>query len=198
MKTNPNPQGKGLVPVLDAWQSVQPEGVAAKSAPRLLADYLVSLLVLSAEFSFKPVPGNPYYLYWQEEQWLLSMISPQEWGQRQPGECLGECLLGFDMTWHLVPESGQAMSDGLQEEIRQFSARFGEQLASSQPLEETLPFYVRQLPFYRRLLATGLASSLQSSIKSGGQLGHSGRSWLQQAASDMPQLLPDVLSPAEQ
>jgi hypothetical protein len=198
MKKNPNPQGKGLVPVLDAWESVQPEGVAPKSAPRLLADYLVSLLVLSAEFSFKPVPGNPYYLYWQEGQWQLSMISPQEWGHRQPGECLGECMLGFDMTWHLVPEPGQAISAGLQDEIKRFTALFGEQLASTELLEDTLPFYVRQLPFYRRLLATGLAASLQGSIRSGGQLGHSGRSWLQQAAGDMPQLLPDVLSPVEQ
>lgn len=197
MKTNPNPQGKGLVPVLDAWQSVQPEGVAAKSAPRLLADYLVSLLVLSAEFSFKPVPGKPYYLYWQQGQWQLSMISPGEWGQKQPGECLGECLLGFDMTWHLAPETGVAMSDELQEEIKQFTALFGEQLANNEALEDTLPFYVRQLPFYRRLLATGLASSLQSSIRSGGQLGHSGRSWLKEAASDMPQLLPDALSAVE-
>ena len=197
MKTNPNPQGKGLVPVLAAWQSVQPEGVAAKSAPRLLADYLVSLLVLSAEFSFKPVPGKPYYLYWQQGQWQLSMISPGEWGQKQPGECLGECLLGFDMTWHLAPETGVAMSDELQEEIKQFTALFGEQLANNEALEDTLPFYVRQLPFYRRLLATGLASSLQSSIRSGGQLGHSGRSWLKEAASDMPQLLPDALSAVE-
>ncbi|MEP1470411.1 MAG: DUF2452 domain-containing protein [Halieaceae bacterium] len=197
MKTNPNPQGKGLVPVLDAWKSVQPEEVAPKSAPRLLADYLVSLLVLSAEFSFKPVPGNPYYLYWQHGQWQLSLISPREWGHRQPGECLGECLLGFDMTWHLVAETGLAMSEELQDEIKQFTAMFGEQLASNEPLEDTLPFYVRQLPFYRRLLATGLATSLQSSIRSGGQLGHSGRSWLQEAAADMPQLLPEALSAVE-
>ena len=93
MKTNPNPQGKGLVPVLDAWQSLQPAAVAPKSAPRLLGDYMVSLLVLSAEFSFKPVPGKPYYLYWREGDWQLSLISPVEWGLRLPGECLGECQL---------------------------------------------------------------------------------------------------------
>ena len=189
MKANPNPQGKGLVPVLDAWQSLQPADVAPKSAPRLLGDYLVSLLVLSAEFNFKPVPGKPYYLYWRKAGWQLSLISPIEWGQRQPGECLGECQLGFDMTWHLIPQEGRTFSNGLQEAIDDFTALFGEQLEGADALEDTLPFYVRQLPFYRRLLATGLAASVQRSIKGSGQLGYSGRAWLQQASDEPPQLV---------
>jgi len=189
MKTNPNPQGKGLVPLLDAWQSLQPVAVDPKSAPRLLADYLVSLLVLSAEFSFKPVPCKPYYLYWREGGWQLSLIGPAEWGLRQPGECLGECQLGFDMTWHLIPQQGPAFSAELQRAIEQFTTLFGEQLTSADALEDILPFYVRQLPFYRRLLATGLAASLLHSIRASGQLGHSGRVWLQRAPGGLPQLL---------
>jgi Protein of unknown function (DUF2452) len=189
MKANPNPQGKGLVPLLDAWQSLQPVAVAPKSAHRLLGDYLVSLLVLSAEFSFKPVPRKPYYLYWREGVWQLSLISPAEWGLRQQAECLGECQLGYDMTWRLIPQQEQTFSMGLQRAIEDFTALFGEQLASADALEDTLPFYVRQLPFYRRLLATGLAASLQHSIRASDQLGHSGRVWLQRASGDMPQLL---------
>lgn len=189
MKTNPNPQGKGLVPVLDAWQSVQPAAITSKSAPRLLGDYLVSLLVLSAEFSFKPVPGKPYYLYWREGDWLLSLISPAEWGLRLPGECLGECQLGFDMTWHLIPQQGSVFSAELQRAIEQFTAIFGEHLASADALEDTLPFYVRQLPFYRRLFATGLAISLKKSMQASGQLGHTGHTWLQRASGELPQLL---------
>ena len=189
MKTNPNPQGKGLVPLLDAWQSLQPVAVAPKPAPRLLADYLVSLLVLSAEFSFKPVPGKPYYLYWREGGWRLSLISPAQWGLRHPGECLGECQLGFDMTWRLIPQQGPAFSAEIQCAIEQFTTLFGEQLTGADTLEDILPFYVRQLPFYRRLLATGLAASLLHSIRASGQMGHSGRVWLQRAPGGLPQLL---------
>jgi hypothetical protein len=197
MKPNPNPQGKGLVPVLDAWQSVQPAAVAPKSAPRLLGDYLVSLLVLSAEFSFKPVPGKPYYLYWREGGWQLSLISPAEWGLRLPGECLGECQLGFDMTWHLTPQPETVFSAELQRAIEQFTANFGEHLASADALEDTLPFYVRQLPFYRRLLATGLAISLKHSIQASGQLGYTGHAWLQRVSGPLPQLLALSTSPAQ-
>ena len=189
MKTNPNPQGKGLVPLLDAWQSLQPAAIAPKSAPRLLADYLVSLLVLSAEFNFKPVPCKPYYLYWQDGDWQLSLISPAEWGTRYPGECLGECQLALDMTWNFIPQQAPAFSPELQRAIEQFSALFKEQLADAEVLEDILPFYVRQLPFYRRLLATGLAASLQQSMRASGQLGRSGRAWLQRAPNGLPQLL---------
>ena len=190
MKTNSNPQGKGMVPLLDAWQSLQPVAVAPKSAPRLLGDYLVSLLVLSAEFSFKPVPCKPYYLCWREGGWQLSLISPAEWGLRHPAECLGECQLGFDMTWRLILQQQQAFSAELQRAIEHFTTLFGNQLASADALEDTLPFYVSQLPFYRRLLATGLAASLQHSLRASGQLGHSGRAWLQRAPGGLPQLLP--------
>lgn len=189
MKVNPNPQGKGLVPVLDAWQSVQPTRVEPKSAPRLLSDYLVSLLVLSAQFGFKPVPGKSYYLYWRDGEWRLSLIGPVEWGTAQPGECLGECQLGFDMTWHLVRQEGVEPSEALAQAVDVFVAQFSETIASADALEETLPFYVRQLPFYRRLLATGLAASLQHSMRGAGQLGHSGKSWLQQASAELPRAL---------
>ena len=189
MKANPNPQGKGLVPVLDLWQSLQPSAVVPKSAPRLLGDYLVSLLVLSSEFSFKPVSYKPYYLYWREGNWRLSLIGPKEWGPRHPGECLGECQLEFDMTWRLTPLHERSFSVELQHAIEDFTKSFGEHVASAEALEDTLPFYVRQLPFYRRLMATGLAASLQQSIKSSGQLGHSGSTWLQQVSGKMPQLL---------
>ena len=189
MKDNPNPQGKGLVPVLEAWQAAQPSAVAPKSPPRLLGDYLVSLLVLSAQFSFKPVPGRSYYLYWREGEWRLSLISPAEWVSSQPGECLGECQLGFDMTWHLVANPETDPSPELIEAIDDFARHFGDTLAAAEALEDTLPFYVRQLPFYRRLLATGLAASLKQSMTGSGQIGLSGRAWLQQLPGPMPAIL---------
>ena len=120
---------------------------------------------------------------------MLSLISPAQWGLRLPGECLGECQLEFDMTWRLIPQQEQGFSAELQRAIEHFTAMFGEHLASADALEDTLPFYVRQLPFYRRLLATGLSASLKHSIRASGELGHSGSAWLQRVSGELPQLL---------
>ena len=98
---NPNPQGKGMVPVLRDWATMQPSVVAPKSPAAFLRDYCISSLVLAADFRFKPVVGNTYFLYARERDWNLSLIAPDEWGQRRPGECLGECHLRADMTWEI-------------------------------------------------------------------------------------------------
>ena len=60
---NPNPQGKGLVPVLRDLGSLQAVAPAVKSSVDFLRDYCISSMVLAAKFSFKPVPGKDYYLY---------------------------------------------------------------------------------------------------------------------------------------
>ena len=73
----PNPQGKGLVPVLRDWQLLSPVVQEAKSAPEFLRDYCLSLLVLASDFPFRPVIGRHYYLYFAAAQWKLSMIAPQ-------------------------------------------------------------------------------------------------------------------------
>jgi hypothetical protein len=98
---NPNPQGKGLVPLLRDWQTVQPAFCGQRSAVDFLRDYCVSSLVLAAQFRFKPVVGVPYFLYCGQQGWMLSLVGPDEWGQRLPGEYLARCRLRADMTWAL-------------------------------------------------------------------------------------------------
>ena len=160
-----NPQGKGLVPVLEAWHGIQPHAVAAKSPGRVLVDYFTTLLVLSAEFNFKPARGVSYYLYLRGEGWQLSLVSPPEWRQRTPGPCLGRCKLLPDMTWSLEVLADLAEEPALRDALAAFHRGFLELLESHQFLEEGLPYYVRNLPYYRRLLAAGLASSLAGSLK---------------------------------
>lgn len=53
-------------------------------------------------------------------------------------------------------------------------------------LEDHLPFHVRSLPYYRRLLAAGMSSSLKSSTARSGPGGRRSREWL--AAESMPAL----------
>lgn len=186
MAKNPNPQGKGLTPVLEEWRGVQPARVAAKPARQVLADYFTTLLVLSAEFNFKPAPGVSYFLYLRDSQWLLSLIAPEEWRGRSPGPCLGRCELQLDMTWTLMPLEDIGEQDALVDALAAFQEGFRELLDSDSALEDSLPYYVAQLPYYRRLLAAGLANSLSQSLELAGLSGHSGKTWLEQ--SPLPRL----------
>mgnify|MGYP007079438250 CR=1 FL=1 len=63
----PNPQGKGLSTTLSDWQYFSPQQHQDRPAERLFADYFTSTLVLSAEFGFKPVINQQYYLYHQNK-----------------------------------------------------------------------------------------------------------------------------------
>lgn len=173
-----NPQGKGLVPVLDAWHDAQPAVVEAKRPRRILEDYFTSMLVLSAEFAFNPRRGVNYYLYLAGGNWRLSLIDPREWGNRNPGACLAECQLQDDMTWQLTLQPGIHDQPQLIEALRAFHDGFATLLERDTPLEENLPYCVPELPYYRRLAAAGLSSSLSRSLKLSGMAGHSGKKWL--------------------
>lgn len=175
---SPNPQGKGLVPVLEHWHALQPGTVAAKSAGELLVDYFASALVLSASFAFKPVVGCEYFLYWSGYRWQLSLISPREWGSRAPGACVGECRLRADMTWQIVPGEQLADNAALQCVLADFLDGFLDTIGDASSLEQTLPGYVAELPYYQRLLATGLTSSVRQSLRHSGLADIPGPQWL--------------------
>lgn len=164
---NPNPQGKGMVPVLRDWGTMQPTVLRPKSHADFLRDYCVSSLVLAAHFRFKPVVGQSYFLYAGEQGWSLSLIAPQEWGQRKVGEFVASCRLRSDMTWEM-DTSGLHEYSAAMSRARTFIRGFVETLAEQDSIVTHLPFYVARLPYYQRLLATALASSLQRSLPATG------------------------------
>ena len=183
--TNPNPQGKGCIPVLQDWNALRPQLPERKSGAEILRDYCLSALVLAARFQFRPVPGKAYYLYVNGRDWNLSLIAPQEWGARQPGAFVAECCLQTDMTWqlqftHLQPGSEAA------NQVSSFVDAFSTTLAAADSVLDDLPFYVAHLPYYQRMLATGLSVSLQHSI------GTTGTQALKHA---LPALLPLTRQP---
>jgi len=160
---NPNPQGKGSVALLQDWEATRPTLLRHKSPTQILRDYLLSALVLAAKFRFRPVPGKRYYLYCDSQQWSLSMIGPEEWVHDRPREFVGSCRLQTDATWQM--DFGKLRQDGLpMRRLAQFIDGFTSELSSRQSLLDDLPFFESQLPYYQRMLATGLASSLQRSI----------------------------------
>ena len=96
-----NPQGKGVVMVLQQMAAAAPAEIRPKSADEALLDYWCSSLVLSAAFKFRVAPDNTYFLYRVGLDWQLSLIAPDEWGARIPGDFVAECQLSPDMTWQL-------------------------------------------------------------------------------------------------
>lgn len=189
MPLNPNPQGKGLVPVLEHWESHRPTDVVAKPPRQLLGDYLVSLLILSASFGFKPIPGRGYYLYLCDGQWQLSLIAPWEWSRASARLYAGECELRTDMTWQLTPSENLQDYPELMAALEAFQAGFLELLSSDAPLEDDLPLYVARLPFYQRLLATGLSASVRRSTRAANREGISAKQWLGSVKAEQLTLL---------
>ncbi len=183
-----NPQGKGLVPALQAWNATRPVHSRPQALPTLLADYCASALVLAACFDFAPVPGNSYHLYRCGDVWRLSLISPGEWGARRPGIHVARCDLRADMTWSL--DAADDLDDhplvvqALESHVEAFIAA----MDCDRPLVDGLPFHVSELPFYPRLFASALARSLSKSLHKGGLADASGRKLLNARGGSAPLL----------
>lgn len=169
MNKNPNPQGKGLTPVLDSLQESRAMvPVLAKDIGQISHELFTSLFVLHSQFQFKPVIGKCYYLYHKQSIFKLSLVSPKEWGNDAFGQFVGECMLQKDITWTLNIDASAARDPVLMSLIAHRRAEFEQVLKSNKTIDEILPFYLDTLPFYQRVFASGMAASLRTSlVKSG-------------------------------
>lgn len=165
MPINPNPQGKANLPLLSNLQAWRTATVPDRSVRDLMVDYLTGLLVLSSEFSFKPVPKRSYYLYYRQERWQLSLIGPGEWRPSRHQCFAARCRLQYDATWAIEPAADIDQRPEMVAALRAYRRGFEERLRTSQTIQSDLPHYDRTLPYYRRVLASGLASSLQASLQ---------------------------------
>ncbi len=170
MPDNPNPQGKGLVPVLDALSRAKAavQHVPPKHIEQISNELFTSLFVLESEFKFKAVAWRPYWLYRKNGRFWLSLISPEEWGERQSGQYIGECELHEDLTWTLALSEEAAADRELMRYVEQKRIAFEKQLEEAETLEDMLPGYRRDFGFYRRAYAFALASSLGASMDKAG------------------------------
>ena len=186
----PNPQGKGVVGFLQDWHQSAPRGVLAKRSGQLLADYFTSLLVLSADFKFKPAFGHTYHLYREQERWCLSLISPDEWrtSAKRRGY-VGACVLHEDSTWSIEPSENLGRPGPVADALAEVYDGFIRRLRQPSPLEQDLPFYEGRLPYYQRLFAAALSRSLRASLVLGGQTGRAAETWLEALPGDAQRLL---------
>jgi hypothetical protein len=76
----------------------------AKQAEKLKNRVEVSKAVYSADMSFEPIVGGEYHLYAREEDdFVLSMISPEEWGKKPPFKhFVASVRLMGDRTWEVT------------------------------------------------------------------------------------------------
>jgi len=169
MNRQPNPQGKGLTPVLDSLtRSRAQHALPAKRVDQISSELFTSLFVLHSDFSFKPVPGRRYCLYRKADRFRLSLIAPQEWGDARFGQYIGECVLQPDLTWTLRFDERAARDGELLRLIESRREAFERRLNAADTLDSVLPVCDASLPFYRRVYAAALAHSLGVSMRKSG------------------------------
>ena len=176
-KTDGNPEGKGVNGFLADWHQCKPRGIVAKPRPQLLAEFFTSMLVLSATFKYRPTVGTANYLYWINGEWSLSLVAPKEWSHERRAGFAGTCLLQRDMTWTIEPSDMLADNKPVSDAIGRFYDAFADMLDTDLALEEILPFYVRQIPYYQRLYAGALSRSVLAVVTLSDQTATSCRQW---------------------
>ena len=178
VKSDGNPDGKGLSGFLRDWRDSQPGTVVAKSRHQILAEFFTSMLVLSATIRFRPSVDAEYYLYWIDGEWSLSLIAPGEWTDERRAGFAGTCVLQRDMTWTITPSELLAGENAVSDAVCNFYDAFIRELHADLALEEILPSYVNGLPYFQRLYASALSRSLRATITLGDQGSTSCRKWL--------------------
>lgn len=159
-----NPQGKASLAILSDLQNFSPVNVKRKDIPRWLTDFFTSILVLNAQFNFKPVVNKEYYIYFHEGQWKLSLIEPQAW-KTCPYDFFASCQLHEDKSWSIAPTDDWEQNHPLRLCIDKLRKEFFDALNIETPIVDTLPYYASHLPYYQRLAANGLARSLKLSLE---------------------------------
>lgn len=81
--------------------------LVAKQASDIKKKVELSAKIYRATMSFEPDVGASYHLYLKENgECLLSLISPEEWGEKDRfGRWLAKILLGADHTWSVLDSS---------------------------------------------------------------------------------------------
>jgi len=63
----------------------------------------ISEMIYKADVGVKPIVGETYYLYEKTDHcFVLSLVSPEEWGKKLPYSFVAEVHLLADHTWNVV------------------------------------------------------------------------------------------------
>ncbi|MEZ5534963.1 MAG: DUF2452 domain-containing protein [Thiolinea sp.] len=169
----PNPQGKGVVPVLAVLsEATSRRVVLPKPVEQIAGELFTSMFVLESSFRFKPVPGRSYWLYRDKQGcFKLSLLAPEQWSATIFGQVIGHCVLQDDLTWTLELSAEAAADQGFVDYIAERRQQFGRELHEAQHVDDLLPVFKQSLPFYQRVFASAMAGSLSRSMQLSGIAG---------------------------
>ena len=169
MPRNPNPQGKGLVPVLQGLQNHwQLPVLIPKQIDQIEMELFTSLFVLQSEFKFNPVPGKSYFMYDTGAGYKLLLVGPHEWHTPYKGCFVGECVLQQDRTWTLVLDPELADDPAFMRRVETLRGKLQAALESAEKIEDVLPSFEDALGYYGRITAFILGKSLLTSMQLSG------------------------------
>lgn len=169
MPRNPNPQGKGLVPVLQGLQNQWRQPVLLpKQIDQIEMELFTSLFVLQSEFKFNPVPGKSYFMYDTGSGYRMLLVAPHEWHTPYPGRYVGECVLQQDRTWTLLLAPELADDPTFMQRVETLRGKLLSALETAEKIEDVLPAFEEQLGYYGRITAFILGKSLLASMQLAG------------------------------
>jgi hypothetical protein len=87
-------------------QIVEQMRLLAEQAQRLKDRVRISEEIYLAKMTFKPIVGHTYYLYKKrdDQRRVLSMLSPEEWGDSLTFDFYAQVSLLADHTWKVVAD----------------------------------------------------------------------------------------------
>ena len=170
MPNNPNPQGKGLVPLLQGLDGHRLDRLLPpKQIDQVQMELFTSMFVLQSDFRFNPVPNKIYYLYQTEGRFRLLLVGPHEWGLNgYRGRYIGSCILHDDRTWTLALDPAMEHDREFMDYIANEQDMLQEVLEKAESLEDILPVYEKSFGHYGRILAYILGKSLAISMDMSG------------------------------
>lgn len=168
-RKNPNPQGKGLVPILQGVQQHAARlAVPPKQIDQIEMELFTSLFVLQSEIRFNPVVGQRYWLYARDDGYRLSLVAPEQWHRALPQRYIGLCELQADRTWTLVLDDAIAADTAFMAHVEQQREALHAAIEQAEHLEDVLPVFAPSLGYHGRILAYILGKSLRSSMQLSG------------------------------
>jgi hypothetical protein len=170
MPNNPNPQGKGLIPLLQGLDRHRLDRLLPpKQIEQVEMELFTSMFVLQSEFRFNPVPNRTYFLYQKEGTYRLLLVGPNEWGSTlYLGRYIGSCILHDDRTWTLALDAAMEHDLEFMAHITSEQNKLKQALEHADTLEEILPVFEENFGYHGRILAFILGKSLSISMDMAG------------------------------
>ncbi len=102
---------------MDLEQIRQQMELLARQAKAIKDRVRISEKIYLAEINFEPFMGKVYHLYLRESgKYVLSLVSPDEWGSTPPFDFIATVHLLADHTWEVIDKNDDYFDDFQKEE----------------------------------------------------------------------------------